>query len=156
MVEQLKMIDIAPDTPPSRNKAGRPRVLGVGNMSGVTPSQRSKLKRIDYYRESDRQRGMARYNRRKPWFEKIKSEAVCGACGLSGHSESIDFHHVDSDTKKFCPSLTNLKRSRQSFLDELAKCAAVCAACHRRIHHGDLSGIDLETINVASLPPMPD
>jgi len=49
----------------------------------------------------------------------------------------------------------NLARNQQSFIDELAKCAAVCASCHRSLHHDSEGDIELTPIDVDSLPPMP-
>ena len=146
----LPMVEVEKVVKERNIKAGAPRVSGIGWIKNE-----SKILRPDYYREQDRERGKARYERRRPWLVAIKSAMSCQVCGASGSTASLDFHHINPNEKLFEPSLRNLKRNQQSFLNELAKCAAVCVSCHRSLHHDSEGDIELTTIDVDSLPPMP-
>ena len=55
-------------------------------------------------------------------------------CGLHD-ARLIDFHHVNSDSKRFGLSQAINKRAGIATLKtELRKCIPVCCACHRLIH----------------------
>lgn len=70
-----------------------------------------------------------------------KKEAVeykggkCVVCGYSRYVGSLDFHHVNPETKDF--AISKLKSySLESIKSELDKCILVCKNCHSEIHGG--------------------
>ena len=56
----------------------------------------------------------------------------CKKCG-ENRTYLLDFHHVDSSTKKFNVSKHN--RVSDKLTDELKKCVCLCANCHREFHY---------------------
>lgn len=67
-----------------------------------------------------------------------------GACRLCGEDDPVvlDFHHLDPAAKAFTVG-GRTRRSVSAVAAEVAKCALVCANCHRRINAGsiDASGL---------------
>jgi 5-methylcytosine-specific restriction endonuclease McrA len=64
-------------------------------------------------------------------FKAFKVGWSCAICGYSKYPESLDFHHIIPDDKKFC--LNRNTFSYNDFGDELQKCICLCANCHRHI-----------------------
>jgi hypothetical protein len=79
----------------------------------------------------------------KRWRENTKARLVegmggkCVICGYSKCKAALDFHHIDPNEKEFA-----LGAARGSILnweklvEEVKKCALLCANCHREIHEG--------------------
>ena len=57
----------------------------------------------------------------------------CTICGYKKYVGALDFHHVDSKTKKFALSVKGLCYSWDSILAEAKKCVLVCKNCHSEI-----------------------
>jgi len=57
----------------------------------------------------------------------------CQICGYDKCASAFDFHHLDSTEKDFDISR---KMSWATIEPELAKCALLCANCHREVHAG--------------------
>ena len=85
--------------------------------------------------------------RQKNRADQIKKRAVeylggkCKICGYDKSLATLDFHHIDGDTKEFKIS-GNYNRSWKRIKAELDKCVLLCANCHREIHQ---SIINLDT-----------
>lgn len=61
----------------------------------------------------------------------------CGKCKGKFKPEIYDFHHLNSEEKKF--SLSNSKCiSQKKNVEELRKCVMLCSNCHREIHNFDI------------------
>jgi DNA-directed RNA polymerase subunit M/transcription elongation factor TFIIS len=57
----------------------------------------------------------------------------CLHCGYTENKSKLVFHHVDASTKK--DTVSNLViHSRQTMLDEIAKCIVLCTKCHDILH----------------------
>ena len=90
----------------------------------------------------------------KAVVELIRSENPCCVCKESS-SACIDFHHIDDKLKD-----DKLKRTRKSFsesfssynklFNEIEKCAALCANCHRKMHAGEIR-VPIIPIDVSGL-----
>lgn len=46
----------------------------------------------------------------------------------------MQFHHRDPSQKDFEVSMMVMGHSRERILDEIAKCDALCANCHLKLH----------------------
>lgn len=79
------------------------------------------------------------YNSNKQFTDDYKSTKKCQACGEKEPC-CLDFHHVDSKTKKFEISkrLTH-SPSIEKLMNEIKKCIVLCSNCHRKLHAGKLS-----------------
>lgn len=77
------------------------------------------------------------------WYKELKSQYTCVACPETD-SSCIDFHHLD-ETEKYSEVSTMFRRgfSRTSILEEINKCVALCANCHRKLHAGNTKIIAL-------------
>jgi hypothetical protein len=78
-------------------------------------------------------------NKQKP--REIKRRCIeykgckCQICGYSTYQGSLDFHHLDSDEKKFSIGHRHM-RNFENLIPELDKCILVCKNCHCEIHAG--------------------
>ena len=101
---------------------------------------RKKRSRETYYRHhSTNLNRIKKYKKdNKDWFFKLKETLSCCVCGESEPS-CLDFHHLDSEKKEFDIS-TKIESSKGKILEEINKCACLCANCHRKHHAGKLFG----------------
>lgn len=74
----------------------------------------------------DRQAGL------KARLERVKRLYGCRACGEKA-IVCLDFHHVDAATKDRAVGHVGSTRALER---EIAKCAVLCANCHRKAHAG--------------------
>lgn len=77
---------------------------------------------------------------------KAKIEAIklkgskCSICSLeyNGKNASVfDFHHINPEEKDFMPKRVLNSGLSKRAKEELAKCALVCANCHRLVHNSE-------------------
>jgi len=72
---------------------------------------------------------------------KIKDELIalsggkCCVCGYSRCTHALQFHHKDPTLKEFNLS-GNCTWAINKVLEELKKCALICANCHAELHAG--------------------
>lgn len=57
----------------------------------------------------------------------------CEICGYDKNIAALEFHHLNSEDKKFTVSDTH--HSWEDVQKELDKCICVCANCHRELHN---------------------
>jgi hypothetical protein len=70
----------------------------------------------------------------RQWFHELKAELSCEECGIS-HPAVIEFHHRDPATKRHNVSqMVNQTLNTQAIKREIAKCAVLCANCHKMFH----------------------
>lgn len=68
------------------------------------------------------------------WFQELKSGLECEICG-ENHPATLDFHHKDPSQKEFeVGAGSNSGYSRETILEEIAKCHVWCSNCHRKWH----------------------
>lgn len=58
----------------------------------------------------------------------------CAICGYNKCENALDFHHVNSEEKKFQINSITMSFSNKRIMEELNKCILLCANCHREIH----------------------
>lgn len=71
------------------------------------------------------------YEERQEKISDIKLSMGCAICGYAKYPEALDFHHINSEDKKF--QITGHNIGKKDFFDELQKCTCLCANCHRHI-----------------------
>src|SRR5688500_3885976 len=91
-----------------------------------------------YYRHPERAREIRtrKKNELAAWFREFKSQLQCERCG-EADPVCLGFHHVDAEEKTF--PLGDLRKRgwcRERVLEEVARCAVLCANCHRKLHAG--------------------
>ena len=70
----------------------------------------------------------------KEWYIKFKKSLKCATCGFS-HPAALQFHHIDSVTKKHeISKMVASGHSLKTILLEVAKCEVLCANCHQIKH----------------------
>ena len=83
----------------------------------------------------------------RPRRAELKKELVdllggqCARCGYAEFAVAFDFHHVDGTNKQMAVSelimrMAHYNVSDQFIVDELDKCALLCANCHGAYHAG--------------------
>lgn len=86
-------------------------------------------------------------------YTKILDTLACQICG-EGHNAVLDFHHLDATTKEI--SVSDLKSKDYSatrIIEEISKCACLCANCHRKHHFQEMfiQGLDNTFLRKESL-----
>lgn len=83
------------------------------------------------------------YKNLKSWRNRRKKSFVnalggkCQKCGYNQSLSALDFHHLDSKTKKY--NISDLLRNPKSIDiigEELKKCVLLCKNCHCELHDG--------------------
>jgi len=78
-----------------------------------------------------------RYRKRQYWADK-KVERGCSKCGYDKNPVALEWHHTDKDEKNDSVSnLINLKKSRETILEEVKKCTVLCSNCHKIETHNN-------------------
>lgn len=72
-------------------------------------------------------------DRRREWFEEIKSQFACTRCNNSD-IRVLDFHHLDPKKKDLAVSKLVKSTCKEKVLEEISKCICLCANCHRIVH----------------------
>lgn len=83
-------------------------------------------------------KSMERTRNKREWFQELKQGLSCCVCGESDPA-CLDFHHIDPSEKDFALSDSVGVRGKAKLLEELNKCACLCANCHRKYHAGRLN-----------------
>ena len=75
------------------------------------------------------------------WLNDYKETLVCLHCGFNfdGKPECCDFHHKDPSTKRHNVAQM-LNHNCKRIKEEIDKCIAICANCHRILHKGGVNG----------------
>lgn len=71
------------------------------------------------------------------WLAAYKAKISCVKCGFS-HPAAIDFHHRDANDKRI--TIGDIKSQGLSIKylqEEIDKCDALCANCHRILHYNE-------------------
>lgn len=59
----------------------------------------------------------------------------CVVCGYDKCKSALDYHHINSATKKF--GLSNVSNvTEDEIMTEIGKCVVLCCRCHREVHAG--------------------
>lgn len=88
-----------------------------------------------------RRKQMKKYwNKNKQYIENIKDKLCCQICG-ENRKNCLEFHHIIPINKRgkknrVCYFYT---QSLTRCLEELTKCALLCANCHKLVHSGDIT-----------------
>lgn len=111
----------------------------LNKRNAMCNSCRQERQKISYYKhhETNLKRVKQYKKDNKEWFFNLKNTLKCCACGESEPS-CLDFHHMDSSEKEFDIS-TKRESSRLKILEEINRCACLCANCHRKYHAGKLN-----------------
>ena len=88
--------------------------------------------------EKSKRKSSANTRERREWMNDVKSKHACVKCN-ENHISCLDFHHLNSTEKEFDIS-TKIESSKGKILEEINKCACLCANCHRKHHAGKLFG----------------
>jgi len=92
--------------------------------------------RRHYADNKDKRKAQVAKRRRelKKWFKEYKEGLHCTDCGDSASDNpwALEFDHIDPTEKKRTISrMVSEGRSKDSILEEIAKCEPVCSNCHR-------------------------
>jgi transcription elongation factor Elf1 len=89
-----------------------------------------------YTRNSETKRLKSKQYREEvaSWFQELKKTMKCHVCG-ENHIACLDFHHKDPTKKDFNISQIIYRVSKETLLEEIAKCDILCANCHRKFHY---------------------
>ena len=90
------------------------------------------------YRKSDRGKlAIAKYKKAwMPILKEIYGKIACSKCGYSKCFAALDFHHRQSEVKKFSIAAILKCKVTAERIKEIKKCNILCANCHREHHNG--------------------
>lgn len=106
------------------------RNIGKGKHAWRCANQKKRKNR-----ESLKRLRLQKSQRCRALTSAIKTATGCGLCSEQDPC-CLDFHHL-SDKTKAVEYLVS-RGFKQRLLLEIAKCAVVCANCHRKIHAGKI------------------
>ena len=66
---------------------------------------------------------------------EAKSEP-CAICKQTFPPAAMDLHHIDPTDKEFTVSKALREVGYEKLMQEISKCVALCAVCHRLVHAG--------------------
>lgn len=97
--------------------------------------RKDKRARAEYFRK--------RRQERMNYLRKIRTEkGKCEQCGWDEHPEILNFHHVDSSTKEFGFSGSEVGNlSMERLQKEIDKCILLCPNCHQWLHFQEASKV---------------
>lgn len=67
----------------------------------------------------------------------------CAICGYDHCVTALEFHHIDPAQKSYGVAVNGNCHDLEKDLAEIKKCILVCANCHREIHEGLYSEVEL-------------
>jgi hypothetical protein len=80
------------------------------------------------------------YLKKKCKLAEVKLQTGCENCGHLGHPDTLDFHHINPDEKRFSISrYIGGGRSWEETKEEIDKCRVLCANCHRVVDSYDFN-----------------
>ena len=94
-------------------------------------------------KEAKNAKQMRKHRMRRIWLNELKGGLRCDICGMSfeGRPECCDFHHRDPSNKlKDISTIMGGLPAIKGLLDEISKCDALCANCHRTLHAIESNG----------------
>lgn len=95
---------------------------------------RGKIYRRLKCKHCKRKRQNERRQQISSWLRDYKKTLSCERCGFSDY-RALDFHHRDPNEKEFpVADLVRVGGSLKRLQMEIAKCAVLCANCHRITH----------------------
>ena len=114
--------------------------IALNKRNAMCDDCRHKRQKLSYYKHHETNLKRIKRNKKdnKNWYFEIKSKLSCCVCGES-ESSCLDFHHLDSTEKEFDISVKIKDGGKIKILEEINKCACLCANCHRKYHAGKLN-----------------
>ncbi len=88
-----------------------------------------RLRHLERYKENRKMSNSRLREKRASLIAEIKLSRGCADCGYNLAPEALHFDHRDPREKKFTIG-TDMYRSLESVLLEIAKCDVRCANCH--------------------------
>jgi hypothetical protein len=98
--------------------------------------KQKEWKRKNYQENKDKFKAKLKTLRQSmvEWFADYKSKVCCELCGFS-HPAAIEFHHKNPKDKfKDVAVMVHSSFAKDKILEEMGKCAVLCANCHRITH----------------------
>lgn len=68
-------------------------------------------------------------------FDEVRGTNGCCLCGETCVA-CLDFHHIDPTEKDQGVSYWRSSKSKDKMIEEMQRCAVLCANCHRKLHAG--------------------
>lgn len=113
-------------------------VKGINKMQYTCRDCRSVYIKKHYRENKDTYllKALESRDRKRDWFNKIKSTLHCEQCG-ENRPWVLDFHHKDGhkEGRERSIALMINNCSKEDILEEIKKCMVLCANCHRDVHH---------------------
>ena len=72
----------------------------------------------------------ARHEKLVAWYRELKSHTPCADCGGFFHPVAMTWDHLPGQEKVGDVGTLLRRHSRETLLNEIAKCELVCANCH--------------------------
>lgn len=110
-------------------------------MGYKDPQKQKEAQHISYLKNKEKvvSRNTLRRRALRAWLFELTKDIKCVKCG-EAERVCMDYHHLDPSIKdsEIGRMLSEI-RSRKKIEEELKKCVALCANCHRKFHAGLIS-----------------
>jgi hypothetical protein len=72
----------------------------------------------------------------RDWYQAYRATLCCASCPESD-PVCLDFHHRTDDKTTNVANMVSSGWAKERIIEEIEKCAVLCANCHRKLHaHG--------------------
>ena len=104
-------------------------------MASLSKEAKREYDRARYQQIKEERKAQvtARNTEQQNKIRAIKMDSGCSHCGTKEDVSLLQFHHVDSSTKKFHIA-DSRSHSWESLKEEMAKCIILCQTCHTNEH----------------------
>ena len=116
-------------------RCGEIKILNTDNFYYKKDSINSKSRAYSYCKQCWIDQTLERFNKLKKLCVDYKG-GKCQSCGYDKYIGSLDFHHIDRNTKSYNISHKLKAYSFNKLKLELDKCVLVCKNCHGEIESG--------------------
>ena len=105
--------------------------------NGTTPkgTQKYRAKCKDCHKGSG---GLEKVLKVKTALAELNREYKCEECGYNKNYAALNFHHINPLDKSFAISEKSSTVAINTLIEEIKKCAILCANCHAEEHNPGL------------------
>ena len=133
-MEEVKMCSCCKETKAVEEFHWKNQSIGIRQYQCKSCHKKVNASHYENNKSDYKQRSMSQRLKARDWLQEFKKTLHCEQCGES-HPATLDFHHLDPNSKDGAVSSLTSNGSVQIMKKEIAKCIVLCSNCHRKLHY---------------------